>query len=143
MMQEKLINTIKKAYTKVPLYMRLAENNNIDIDTIEEITKLPLIEKNMYIKDIESGISSEYILNYMRGKLMYIDTSGSTGKCLRTFWTKSDTNASMLPLWIARKKRFNISSASKMCYFYSVTGNISEHKEKGVFYQKSQPTALV
>lgn len=136
-MKDKLINIIKKAYSSVPLYMKLAERNNIDVKNIKELNQLPLVEKAMYLEDPEAGIASEYILRYVNGDLIYMDTSGSAGKCLRTFWQEADINQSMVSQWIARKKRYDINSASKMCYFYTMTGAINEQEENGIKYQRT------
>lgn len=47
-MEGKLLNVIKWAYSHVPLYVKLAERNSINVDDIEELCQLPFVEK-MYL----------------------------------------------------------------------------------------------
>ena len=71
----------------------------------------------------------------MRDELLIAQTSGSTGKCLNTYWNDEDSNNSMLPLWIARNRRYGIKSNDKACFFYTVTNQIDEFENDGVKYQ--------
>ena len=76
-MKEDLLRMIKYAYTNVPLY----EKKNIDITLIKDIKDIPVIKKEEIMIDWEEGISSNYLMKYLQGKLMSSWTSGSTGKC--------------------------------------------------------------
>lgn len=129
-MKEKILRMIKYAYTNVPLY----EKKNIDITSIKDIKDVPVIRKEEIMVDWEEGISSNYLMKYLQGKLMSSWTSGSTGKCLRVLWTKEQYNQSLLPLWILRHRFYDIKPTDKFCYFYN-TPNVEHRKKGNVFYE--------
>lgn len=129
-MKENLLRMIKYAYANVPLY----EKKNIDITSIKDIKDVPIIRKEEIMVDWEDGISSNYLLKYLQGKLMSSWTSGSTGKCLRVLWTKEQYNQSLLPLWILRHRFYNIKPTDKFCYFYN-TPNVEQSQKRNVFYE--------
>lgn len=129
-MKEDLLRMIKYAYTNVPLY----EKKNIDITLIKDIKDIPVIKKEEIMIDWEEGISSNYLMKYLQGKLMSSWTSGSTGKCLRVLWTKEQYNQSLLPLWILRYRFYNIKPTDRFCYFYN-TPNVEQKKKGDIIYE--------
>lgn len=129
-MKEELLRMIKYAYTNVPLY----EKKNIDITLIKDIKDIPVIKKEEIMIDWEEGISSNYLMKYLQGKLMSSWTSGSTGKCLRVLWTKEQYNQSLLPLWILRYRFYNIKPTDRFCYFYN-TPNVEQKKKGDIIYE--------
>jgi len=123
-MNNKLEEIVKYAYDKVPFYVKLLEELNLNIEgnNFDEIwDKVPVIDKNMML-DCNSGsnMSAEYVYLSMTGKLIQISTSGSTGKCMDIFWDEKDIRKSLLPLWIYRKRYHNINPDDKRCYFYTM-----------------------
>ena len=110
---------IKKAYKKVPLYVNLAHEFDINIDMFEHIDSLPLIEKEQVMLN-DTIIASDAIPLLYKNELILTRTSGSTGKYLDVYWKKQDYNKSLLPLWLLRKKYYNINPGDKMCFFYTI-----------------------
>ncbi len=128
---------IKEAYKKVPMYMKLPVN--ADDMTFEE---LPVVDKNYVIKNEAGAISADHIVAYYRNELMKCRTSGSIGKYMEIYWSRSDYNKSMLPLWMLRKKYYGINPDDKMCYFYTLNeGGEGRHgrlvRNNQVGYSKS------
>ena len=123
---------VKKVFQTVPIYSDICRDNDINIERISEFKQLPFMNKQLLSKNIEKGISAEYFVKYLKGELQYVDTSGSTGDCLRIYWSTEDLKESLLPLWIARKKRYGISSTSKFCYFYTMANYMDEREINGV-----------
>lgn len=128
---------IKLAYTTVPFYMDLLSDYEKDLDDILEkgIEGIPFIDKNHVIEKGANIISAKYIPKYLNNKLMYLKTSGSTGKYMDIFWDKDDFVKSMIPLWIMRKKYYGIAPTDKMCSFYtmqdtSIEDERDEYQEK-------------
>lgn len=114
---EKLHKIMKYAYQTVPIYSRLAEKYEIDIDTIA-FKQLPIVDKSYYAETGASGLSSNCIGDYIANKLQKIRTSGSTGKCTEIYWSEKDTRRSLLSLWLLRKKYYGINAADRLTYFY-------------------------
>ena len=124
---------IKKAYSSVPMYIRMADRLGIDVDNIDDINELPIITKEE-IMDNDSVLASHCISLLYGKKLMEKRTSGSTGKYLNVYWKNEDYIRSMFPLWIMRKKYYDISPDDKMCFFYTIT---EVENEKDSFREKN------
>jgi len=72
------------AYT-VPLYHDLYKNANVypnDINELKDITKLPIVSKDIFKKYYPNGLISSRI---NKGKLIEVSTSGTTGKTLSIY----------------------------------------------------------
>ena len=111
---------VKHAYTTTPFYMNLKRD-----DILGNITgnwgNFPLTYKENIILQGDSFISSHYMSQYLQRKLLRIHTSGSTGKCTEVYWNLSDNSRSMFPLWIKRKKYYQINPHDRYCYFFTGT----------------------
>lgn len=119
---KQLSKIINHAYQNSMLYQLKSQNLPDDI-TEETISTLPIITK----QDITSGTPIE-TLDYIMGRIPEeeigtMHTSGSTGICLPILWHKTDYMHSLLPLWMLRKKYYNISPQDKLCYFYTILEN--------------------
>lgn len=76
---EKFKEIVKFAYNNVEFYKELYDKNNVDINDInslEDITKLPIITKEQIMESGEKIISKSSNKN----KLRYITTGGTSGK---------------------------------------------------------------
>ena len=109
---------IKNAYSSVAMYHNLAEELHIDIQNIESMEELPVITKDMAIIN-DSMLAANSIPLLYRNELRHSRTSGSTGKYMDIYWKKVDYNKSMLPLWILRKKYYDINPNDRLCFFYT------------------------
>lgn len=133
-MNKRLEKIIKHAYTQTPMYMNLAEEQNLNIQdsSIEDIWgSLPIINKELILKHPSSAISISHMALLINKKLVDARTSGSTGKCMEIYWTKEDLKRSLLSLWIYRKKQYDINPDDKYCYFYTTrtTGPVETESE--------------
>lgn len=110
---------INHAYKNSFLYQQMKPNVPIEDETFE-ILNLPIIQK----KDMFGSTPVETI-EYLFGRIpeedvFHMSTSGSTGICLPILWHKNDYIRSMMPLWMLRKKFYNINPHDKVCYFYTM-----------------------
>ena len=80
---ERFIKMVNYAYNNVPMYHKKYNEAGVninDIKTIEDITKLPILEKDEIITNYpHNAISKEYD----RSKLRELVTGGSTGKTVK------------------------------------------------------------
>ena len=104
------------AYETVPLYSKLAEQNNFCIEDMP-FEKLPIVDKSYYAGSASRGISAKSIGDYITKKLQRVFTSGSTGKCTEIYWKEEDTARSLLSLWLLRRKYYGISAKDKLVSF--------------------------
>lgn len=49
---------------------------------------------------MNQNLAPEYLMDYLRGDLDFVMTSGSTGTCLDIYWNKGQNKKSMFPLWM-------------------------------------------
>ncbi len=117
-----LTKMVNHAYKNSLLYQQMKQNRSIKPEQIN-ISELPIVQK----QDIFCGTPIE-IMDYIMGRIsednvIQMNTSGSTGICLPVIWHKHDYLHSMLPLWLLRKKYYNINPEDKLCYFYTNRGN--------------------
>lgn len=101
------------AYENVPFYRDLL---NHDIISWEDI---PIIDKKMLQEKVDSAFSPEYMMDYLKGDLEHVMTSGSTGDCLDIFWKREHNMKSLIPLWKKRQKYYGILPDDKRCYFFT------------------------
>ncbi|MBQ4069322.1 MAG: phenylacetate--CoA ligase family protein [Lachnospiraceae bacterium] len=125
---------IKRAYSSVPMYVELTGDLDINLDNITEIKELPTITKEEVVKQ-DSIIAADSIPLLYGNKLIVKKTSGSTGKYMDVFWKNKDYVKSMLPLWLMRKRMYNISPDDRMCFFYTM---MEMGKEQDTYMNKSQ-----
>ena len=112
------------AYSKVPFYQELLQEN--------DCLNYPIINKELLLEKRDKFFSTNCIGDLYAGKLESVMTSGSTGECLEIFWKKEDNIRSLLPLWIKRKRYYDILPSDKYVYFFTTCiekGNVLEYKE--------------
>lgn len=130
MFTEKQRKIIQHAYQTVPFYMNRSREMGLDCETFEHFTDIPVVAKEDLVLRNDSFISAGYMAEYLQGKLLQTHTSGSTGKCANIFWNLKECRRSLLPLWIRRKKFYDINPHDRHCYFY--TGrNVGETDMEG------------
>lgn len=122
-MRTNLFEIIYHACNTVPLYKQLYSDFKIGFndkyDLFHNFEKIPLITKNTLIESEYSCISKNVIERFRNNELIKIPTSGSTGKCLEVYWDESDYRKSLIPLWLLRKKRYNVLPKDKKCLFFT------------------------
>ena len=119
-MKDKRKVVTQAAYKKVPFYYRLANEKKLEVDKILEEGKwdlLPIITKDSFWMNQQSMINAEYMVENREKELQVSKTSGTSGKYLEILWNKKEYNESLIPLWIYRKKYYNINPSDRFCYF--------------------------
>ena len=122
-MSSKLSNLLTYAFENVTYYKELFEKNNIDpkdINTRDDLEKLPLLTKSIVQSRHDDFISGEYQKYPKNENIVIMRTSGSTGKNLKVVWDQKDNIKSVVPLWVIRNKMYKINPAMKWCNFFSV-----------------------
>lgn len=118
----KFQSIVRHAYTTTPFYINIAEEKNINIDSIienERYEMLPVITKDMIAKDNDALISAHALMEQIKGELIPASTSGTTGTIINVFWRNNDYNRAMLPLWFHRYKKYKVMPNDEMCFFYT------------------------
>lgn len=108
-MKEQLGEFVRSVYNTVPMYYRMKEKNNVDIEHCLENGKwelLPVVDKNLVVSEGKSSLSPSAIPLLLRDKLISSRTSGSTGKYMEIYWREDDYKKSMLPLWYYRNRYY-------------------------------------
>ena len=139
-MNNKIKKTLNYAYSNVPIYQNKLKNLGESINKLmdKEWNNVPLISKEEYLQyEYGVAISNEYMPNLIKGDLILSSTSGSTGKCMVSFWTDKTHRESLLELWILRKKRYGICPKDRLCFLYSIP-NSKEFERDGILYQCGQ-----
>jgi phenylacetate-CoA ligase len=80
----RLKQLVAHAYTTVPFYKKLYSSCGLhpnDVQSVEDISKLPIIDKKMIRQNLYDLISTKYI----NKKLIPVTTSGSSGMMLKFF----------------------------------------------------------
>ena len=142
-MNQRKFEMAKHAYTTVPYYRELAEKNPEIPEWIKKginWEKIPLVEKNAIVQKQEKLISEEYLGDLVMKRLTRSHTSGSTGTYLDVYWTKQDTAASLLPLWMERYRCAGIRTKDKVCLFNMVLENEYDIKNNQMILSKKQLT---
>lgn len=119
MITEKQRKIIQHAYQTVPFYMNRSREMGLDCGKFERFEDMPVVTKEDLVLWNDSFISAGYMAEYLQGKLLQTHTSGSTGKCANIFWHLKECRRSLLPLWIRRKRFYNINPHDRHCYFYT------------------------
>lgn len=86
--EKKLRQLINHVYYHVPYYREIFDRNNLrveDIKTIEDLQKLPIIDKNIVRENLYLGLMSD---SHDKRKIQKVTTSGSTGEPFFTFVEK-------------------------------------------------------
>ncbi|MCH5264327.1 MAG: phenylacetate--CoA ligase family protein [Lachnospiraceae bacterium] len=114
------------AYSTVPIYKKLLEQNNLELEDIllpENWERIPLMEKKNIVLGGSKTISENYLALFAMDKLLKTHTSGSTGTSLDVFWDMADYQNSLLPLWMERWKTARIHPRDRVCFFNTVLEN--------------------
>lgn len=115
-MDKRFWKITEHAYTTVPLYMKREKG----FEELKEWNYVPILEKNEILSDVDSFYSSAFF-GYEYKDIIKSHTSGTTGKYLEFCWNRNDYKKSLIPVWIYRKKYYNIKPSDKMCYFYTTS----------------------
>lgn len=113
---------IKSVYQNISFYANKAAEAGIDIGTIdlrESWTMLPIVKKSEILEISEEMLMPDCIPLWLSNHLHSVTTSGSSGMYLKIYWKLIDTVKSLIPLWIYRKKEYDISPDDRYCYFYT------------------------
>ncbi|MBD5135394.1 MAG: phenylacetate--CoA ligase [Lachnospiraceae bacterium] len=115
-MDERFWKITEHAYTTVPLYIRRDKS----FEELEEWEDIPVLEKTEILNNPDSFYSGMFFGGESK-EIIQRHTSGTTGKYLELYWNKNDYRKSLIPVWIFRKKYYNIRPSDKMCYFYTTS----------------------
>ncbi|MFA6322252.1 MAG: glycosyltransferase [Candidatus Buchananbacteria bacterium] len=86
--EKQLRKLINQAYYHVPFYREYFQANNLtpeDIKTIDDLPKLPIIDKRIVTQNLYSGLIAD---NCDKKKMLRVTTSGSTGEPFVVFASK-------------------------------------------------------
>jgi phenylacetate-CoA ligase len=86
--EKRLKRLINHVYYHVPYYREIFDKNNLrveDIRTIEDLQKLPIMDKNVVRENLYLGLMSD---SHNKKKIQKVTTSGSTGEPFFTFVEK-------------------------------------------------------
>ncbi len=120
--QVKLQKIVRHAYHTVPFYHRLFEESHLtpeDITCVKDLSKLPILVKEQLQSEVHDHLSSSYSVQYMNGLLIEKRTSGSTGKCLKIFWSISDSTLSDAGAWKYRGKWYGVTPQDRYLSFHT------------------------
>jgi phenylacetate-CoA ligase len=117
---------IEHAYSTVPYYRRLFEELGLrpaDIDSTDDLQKLPLLEKRQLQEDLDDFISEAV----PRSRLKYYDTSGSTGKPLvfaydSEYWVRRTANL------LRTEMMCGYEPGDRLVYVYACDYDSPEHR---------------
>lgn len=115
MISDRKKQIVDHAYKTVPFYC----DKKLLHEKISDWDDIPIVDKNDLVMKNNAFISENYLGYFVRNELIYSQTSGSTGKCVDVYWYPADCNRSLLPLWMRRKKYYNINPHDKFCYFFT------------------------
>ena len=101
-------------FDEIPYYQEQKKISVLDWEAI------PVLSRQEVIRNLGRLVNPKYWIMQMRGKLLEGNTSGSTGEVMHVYWEKSDYMRSLLPLWIYRRKFYNIFPNDKLVYFFSI-----------------------
>jgi len=99
---KELIKLIKHCYNKVPFYNQLFDNLNISINnisSIDDIEKIPIIDKDTILKNKDEFISR----NYNKKKLIPMHTSGTSGSGLQFYVSLKAWQKEYAFVWARRR----------------------------------------
>lgn len=112
---EKVRFIVKHAYNTVPFYKEWYDSLNIDVNeiqTVDDLHKLPILTKELVRKNNEKLISS----NYKKNKLIKVQTSGTTGTPISVYFTREGL-AFQWAVWWRHKARFGLNVKNKHLVF--------------------------
>lgn len=123
---------VQHAYQTVPIYFNLAEKLGIEVEKTP-FEEFPIVDKGYFSVNGMSVISSSCIQEYMEKQLIWERTSGSSGKCSEVYWRKCDNCASMIGLWMLRKRYYDILPTQRLAYFFPSEGDGEDYVEGEYF----------
>lgn len=117
----KAIEMAKYAYHSSFFYRNKLIGSKLAISELndENWKMLPLINKEMIVKNPSILIADDYIVKNYHNELASLVTSGSTGTYLDIVWDSVDINKSLSSLWLKRYREFGIKAHDKYCYFFN------------------------
>lgn len=118
--EDKLAEITCYAYENNDFYRWLAKQNKFD--TCSKWENVPIVTKEMILKNEECMVSHSYIPLLYKNQLARTYTSGSTGDFIEVYWSREEYQHSLFPLWVYRLKEYGIHPSDKLCYFYTTRG---------------------
>ncbi len=122
----KMYEVINNAYKENPFYYAKRK----DKGTIESISELPVICKNDIKENYDIITKNLYEVEDWED-ILQDTTSGSTGMYLKVFWKKKDYIRSLIPVWILRKKYYNIFPSNRLLFTFSGQYRDNTHVREG------------
>ncbi len=141
-MEKRLKDIVNYAYRKCEFYRNLQKNSELNLQTMEEFKKLPIINKSVFRNNTQPIISEDFI-NKPGIDIIKNHTSGTTGQFINVYWCRADYNVSMLELWLLRKQ-FGIKTSDSFCSFFTTLFvNNSLVRNSGQEYMTADKRQLV
>lgn len=134
--RKKLLEKIVSiGYQQSPFYRQIRKEHGLTLEDIQgDWNRVPVTQKRQMVLSTQSIVPPKYYTEMSKGNILTETTSGSTGQCLKIYWSREDMTASMLPLWGYRKKYYGIQPSDRYCYFYTQHnpyGAEPEQEQKG------------
>lgn len=133
--EQQLREIIQYAYDNVPYYRSVFEERNLtpsDVQTIEDLKKLPILEKEVIRSNIQALQANSYVYSTVS-----MQTSGSTGKAL-DFLVSKDSLQFRWAVYFRHKARFGINYTDSYATF---TGKVAVPigQEKPPYWRENLP----
>ncbi len=122
MQKKRLYKMLLHAKEDVTYY---ANNEKFEMTNITEenilkkMVEIPVLEKNDAVLHNNEFLANDCVPLMLQNKLLWKNTSGSTGKYMEIYWKNADYQRSLMPLYFRRKRDYGIEPADRLCYFYS------------------------
>jgi phenylacetate-CoA ligase len=113
---QEFLKVVRHAFEQVPFYRNLSKETGLfanDFKSLDDITKLPIIEKEMVRQDPLQFCAQ----NYFKKKYVILKTSGSTGKPLPVY-CDFDSRRKHYAFWSRLRNLYGVASVSKRATFF-------------------------
>ncbi len=113
-----------------PFYQNLMQEHHLEFSRMrKDWDSIPITNKTMLAQAGENIIPFSYYSEKAKGKLMVKLASGSTGKCLKLFWSKEDLKREEDAVWKYRQLWYGIKPQSTYCYFYTFENHETKERQ--------------
>lgn len=141
------LQLIQDAFKEVPFYYKRLHQEGEEGNSMDArgLLDYPTMEKSDIIAVSIDLVAPRYLSELYQGKFIETFTSGSTGECLKIYWSKKDYMKSMFSLWYWRKRFYGIMPEDRYCKFYTLSEvGYTEPKtilhKQGLLFSKSDLT---
>ena len=128
---QQLRKLLHHAYDKVPYYRRIFDERGLkpkNIQTFSDLKKLPYLTKEIIRENSPDLVAK----NYLRSKLQYITTGGSTGMPLGFYQERRASNSREWAFMLTQWERVKFKIGNKRAI---LRGNIVQSVSKGKFWE--------